>query len=241
MSRSASLSRMNDVSTPAPPSTRSDDSCRLPSSLSTVERLTCPDPATLTSIPLSARAAIFFPSCSAVVKTRVFALSCSCRTRASNGDFQFRIHNHPQGVASSDEAAGEFRVILHDGTRAHEDGLVKAPQAMCKDTGRLRADPPGMPCGGGDLPVDGLGEFQRDIGDPGPDVLEEDLVDLPALIFEHAHAGFDSVPLERCNSPTRDERVGVDGSDDDPGRFFSTSRSTQGGVFPWCEQGSRLM
>ena len=155
------------------------------------------------------------------MKTRVLARAWSCRTRASGWISELRVHDHPQGVASLDEAAGEFRVVLRDGARAHEDGVVMAPQAVGKDPGRLRADPAGMPCRGCDFPVDGLGEFQRDEGDAGPDVLEEDLVDLPALILEHAHAGLDPVPLERCDPPSRNERVGVDRADDDRRRLLA--------------------
>jgi len=97
---------------------------------------------------------------------------------------------------------------------------VQASQAVGEDPRGLGADPPGVPCGGRDLAVDGLGEFERDKGDPGPDVLEEDLVDLPALRVEDAGAGLDPVPLQRCEPPPRDKRIGVDRPDDDAGRLF---------------------
>ena len=86
-----------------------------------------------------------------------------------------------------------------------------------------------MARGGGNPAVEGLGELQGDIGKAGPDVFEEDPVDLPAGLLEDADLRFDAALLQGLDAPPGDEGVGIDGADDHAARAVRDQGFDAGG------------
>ncbi len=92
---------------------------------------------------------------------------------------------------------------------------MDAPQPVGETERSRGTDPAGVAGGRGDPAVEGLGEFEGDKGDAGPDVFEEDLVELPAGLLENPDLRFDAVPFEGLDALSGDEGVGIGRPDDD--------------------------
>ena len=88
------------------------------------------------------------------------------------------------------------------------------PQTMRETARRGRTDPARIAGDGCDSAVQGLGEFERDIGESGPDEFEKKPVDLPAGRLQHADLRWDAALPQRSDPLPGDERIRIDGADD---------------------------
>ena len=124
-----------------------------------------------------------------------------------------RIDDDPERIPPPYEAAGKLRIVPENGVRADEDRVMERSQAVGELARRGRADPARMSGSRRDSAVESLGELQGDVGESGPDIFEEDLVEFPAGFIENPNRRFDSVLPEGFDALPGDERVGIGDTD----------------------------
>ena len=130
---------------------------------------------------------------------------------------QSGVTDHSHRAAPLGQAAGELRVVGQHRPHPRQDAPVLVPELVDMSPGRLPGDPPGDPRAGGNLAVQSHGIFQGHIGPLFGNVVEEDEIQPPALLFQYVLSHFHPIFPKLGNPLPRHQGIGVPGAHHHPG------------------------